>query len=81
VDGLKPVQYMNRLSGKTDMGFIAHEVQDVFPNLVEGIKDGENYQSLNYTGMIALLVKELKDVKSRLSIAENQIQDLLSKIE
>jgi hypothetical protein len=72
---------MNRLSGKTDMGFIAHEVQDVFPNLVEGIKDGENYQSLNYTGMIALLVKELKDVKSRLSIAENQIQDLLSKIE
>jgi hypothetical protein len=81
VDELKPVQYMNRLSGKTDMGFIAHEVQDVFPNLVEGIKDGVNYQSLNYNGLIAVLVKELKDVKSRLSIAENQIQVLLSKIE
>jgi len=78
VDELKPVQYMNRLSGKTDMGFIAHEVQDIFPNLVEGIKDGENYQSLNYNGLIAVLVKELKDVKHRLSIAENQIQELLS---
>jgi hypothetical protein len=81
VDELKPVQYMNKLSGKKDLGFIAHEVQDVFPNLVEGIKDGVNYQSLNYNGLIAVLVKELKDVKSRLSIAENQIQVLLSKIE
>ena len=79
VDELNPVQYNNRLSGKTDIGFLAHEVQNVFPELVEGEKDGDTYQSLNYTGLIAVLVKELKEVKERLSIAENQIQQLLSK--
>jgi len=61
---------MNKLSGKKDLGFIAHEVQDVFPNLVEGIKDGENYQSVNYNGMIAVLVKEIQELKKRVSILE-----------
>ena len=61
---------MNQISGKKDLGFIAHEVQDVFPNLVDGEKDGENYQSLNYNGLIAVLVKEIQDLKKRVSILE-----------
>ena len=70
VDSLNPIQYTNLLSGKKDLGFIAHEVQEVFPNLVEGEKDGEEYQSLNYTGLIAVLVKEIQDLKKRVAILE-----------
>jgi hypothetical protein len=56
-----------------DMGFLAHEVQEIFPFLVSGEKDGERNQSLNYNGFIALLVKEIQDLKKRISILENKV--------
>ena len=62
IDPLNPVEY-DLSGGKHDMGFLAHEVQEVFPFLVEGEKDGKQIQSLNYNGFIALLVKEVKDLK------------------
>ena len=63
IDNLRPLSYFNRLTCKEDMGFIAHELQELFPFLVNGEKDGENYQSVNYTGLIGLLVKEIQDLK------------------
>jgi len=63
VDGLKPVEYM--LNGRKDMGFLAHELQEHFPFLVNGEKDGEQMQSVNYIGLIALLVKEVQDLKKK----------------
>ena len=63
VSKLVPVKYYNKLLRKDDVGFIAHEVQEVFPQFVEGEKDGEDYQSVNYTGLIAILVKEIQQLK------------------
>jgi hypothetical protein len=72
VDSLNPVQYTNILSNKKDMGFLAHEVQEVYPFLVEGEKDGDTTQSLNYQGIIAVLVKEIQDLKKRVAILEQK---------
>jgi hypothetical protein len=63
VDLLRPVTYMNTSLGKSDIGFIAHEVQEQFPFLVTGEKDETNYQTLNYTGLIGLLTNEIQDLK------------------
>jgi hypothetical protein len=63
LDGLRPVMYFNKLLQKHEYGFIAHEVQEVFPDLVVGNKDDENYQTINYIPMFALLVKEVKEMK------------------
>jgi hypothetical protein len=63
VDKLRPVTYNNTLSNKQDIGFIAHEVQQEYPFLVNGNKDDEEYQTLNYTGLIGILVKDIKDLK------------------
>ena len=63
IDELQPRSYFNKLTHKEDMGFIAHELQEHFPFLVNGEKDGENYQSVNYMGLIGLLVKEIQDLK------------------
>jgi hypothetical protein len=57
------------------MGFIAHEVQDLFPFLVTGVKDGSEIQTLNYNGFIALLVKEVQDLKKE-NIRLKEINDL-----
>jgi ABC-type Fe3+-citrate transport system substrate-binding protein len=66
-------------NGTHDMGFIAHEVQEIFPFLVSGEKDGDVYQSLNYNGLIALLVKEIKTMKERLYKTEEEIEKLKRK--
>ena len=72
VDNLRPVTYFNKNAGKQDIGFIAHEIQEIFPYLVTGEKDGEQMQSLNYLGLIGVLTKEIKELKKRVSILENK---------
>jgi hypothetical protein len=63
VDLLKPVTYINKKLNIQDIGFIAHEVQEQIPFLVTGEKDGEEFQSLNYTAIIGILTKEIQVLK------------------
>jgi hypothetical protein len=53
------------------MGFIAHELQEHFPFLVSGEKDGPENQSVNYIGLIALLTKEIQDLKKEIKEIKN----------
>jgi hypothetical protein len=78
IDVLNPVEY-DLVGGSHDMGFLAHEVQEKFPFLVTGVKDGPKMQSLNYNGLFALLVKEIKDIKKRLADTEETIKQLTNK--
>ena len=55
------------------MGFIAHELQEHFPFLVNGEKDGKDYQSVNYLGLIGLLVKELQELKKKIKELQARI--------
>ena len=79
IDDLKPVEY--DLSGNLQhaMGFIAHEVQEIFPFLVHGDKDGESMQSLNYTGLIPVLVKEVQDLKKENKLFKERLEQLENK--
>jgi hypothetical protein len=70
VDGLNPVTYQFKPTGKQDVGFLAHEVQELYPFLVNGVKDGPQNQSLNYNGFIGILTKEIKDLKKKVSEQE-----------
>jgi len=74
IDHLRPVKYLQTLIHKQQYGLIAHELQSYFPDLVKGEKDGEQLQSVNYTGLIAILVNEIKRLKRELTELENEIQ-------
>ncbi len=63
IDLLRPVKYQNLLNKKIEFGFIAHELQEIFPNLVFGEKDADELQRVNYVGLISLLVKEIQNIK------------------
>jgi hypothetical protein len=77
VDNLKPVTYLNKLSLKQDIGLIAHELQENYPYLVTGIKDGLENQSVNYIGLIPVLIKEIQDLKKEmLELKQDLKQDL-----
>jgi acyl-[acyl carrier protein]--UDP-N-acetylglucosamine O-acyltransferase len=63
IDQLKPIHYHNKITDNDDIGFMAHEVQEIYPYLVIGKKDDAAIQSVNYNGIIGILVKEIKDLK------------------
>jgi hypothetical protein len=76
IDNLRPVTYKHTVAQKQDIGFIAHEVQEVFPFLVNGEKDGVNLQTLNYTGLIGILVKEIQDLKKHVKLLEEKMNKI-----
>ena len=65
VRNLVPIQYNNILSNNREFGLIAHELQSIYPELVKGNKDGDEYQRVNYNGLIGVLVKEVQELKRR----------------
>ena len=71
VDKLRPVTYNNTKMEKQDIGLIAHELEEIYPFLVNGEKDGENFQTVNYTGLIGILIKEIQELKERVKKLEN----------
>jgi hypothetical protein len=81
ISKLRPVKYINKLSNKNDFGLIAHELQTEYPELVSGTKDGSEYQSVNYTGLISILIKEVQDVKKIANAQAKQIESQAAQLE
>ena len=79
VDGLNPVTYLNKKTNKQDIGLIAHELQQIYPALVNGEKDGSEMQSVNYIGLIPILINEIQNLKKEVS--NLKIAMLINKIE
>jgi hypothetical protein len=73
LDSLTPVQYDNILSGNHEYGVIAHELQSTYPFLVQGEKDGPEYQQVSYTGLIGVMVNEVKQLKQNLEALKTRI--------
>ena len=70
VDLLRPVHYMNKKTQTQDIGLIAHELQTHYPYLVTGQKDGQNLQSVNYIGIIGILIHEIQCLKKKRSTSQ-----------
>jgi len=73
---LNPVSYLNTKVNKNEFGLIAHEVQEKYPELVTGEKDGLDLQTLNYIGLIPILINENKMFQKRIEKLEEEIVEL-----
>ena len=73
IDNLNPVIYKLINNDETQTGFIAHEVQEYYPFLVNGKKDGESIQSINYSGLIPILVNEIQNLKKEVSNIKDEL--------
>ena len=80
-----PLQTIKNLEGVTfswkktktqDMGFIAEQVGQVLPNIVEWEADGVNAQSMDYTRIIPYLVESIKDQQKQIDILRDEISFL-----
>ena len=71
VDGLRPVKYTNRLTGREEYGFLAHELQSVYPEMVIGVKDDVfGYQTIQYDQLFAIFIAEIKKLRDDVETAE-----------
>ena len=75
---LKPVKFKWKEHDYTSEGFIAHEVQEIYPDAVVGAKDDAVMQSMDYGKITPLLVKAIQeqqtiidDLKSRIKTLED----------
>ena len=73
IDTIRPVEYNMKDSNEKAMGVIAHELQEIYPFLVNGQKDGEIMQSVNYIGLIPLLIKEVKLLKKEMKVLKTNL--------
>jgi hypothetical protein len=73
VDELKPVIYRNIITNQIDIGLIAHELQDIYSFLVNGEKDGIEMQSINYIGIIGILIKEIQKLKNDVKLLKDHL--------
>jgi len=67
IENLRAVKYNKKDSFKNEIGFIAQELETIFPQLVKTNPDG--YKSVAYGNMSAVLLECIKEL-------ENQIQEI-----
>jgi hypothetical protein len=60
-------------SDKTRMdGVLAHELAEVLPYAVTGVKDAEEMQSVDYSKIVPVMVQAIKDLKAKIETLENK---------
>jgi hypothetical protein len=73
-------QWKNKSSDQsTQVGIIAQEVQKVFPELVKENAEGE--LSVNYSGLIPLLITGMKEQQSHIKNLETELMELRKMVE
>jgi hypothetical protein len=80
IDNIRPVEYIIKKNNEKCLGVIAHELQDFFPYLVTGVKDGEELQTVNYIGLIPILINEIKNLKKGVKVLKAELENLQNSI-
>ena len=68
---LQPKRFEWKANGKSDLGFIAQEVQTVWPELVS--QDSKGTLNLEYSKFIPLLLESIRELKERVEVLEKRI--------
>jgi len=78
---LKPSNFEFKYSNEKSIGFIAQEVEPIFPELVSTIvKKGTETKSLNYTNIIPILTKGIQEQQSLIEKLSARIDELEKKL-
>ena len=86
VSQLKPCSYTWKSDGSSSDGFIAHELQEVFPQAVSGVKDAVDaegnpqYQGVDTSFLVATLTCAIQELKAIIDLQQTQITALNAKV-
>lgn len=72
---LKPSRFNFIGEAQTIDGFLAHEAQEVVPNAVTGVKDGEETQGIDHSKLVPLLTAALQEALGRIAVLEEKVNE------
>ena len=68
--------YTMNKSGEEKIGILAQDIQEVFPELVS--KDDNEMLSVNYQGLVPVLINAIKEQEDKISRLENLVEQLIT---
>jgi hypothetical protein len=72
VNKIKVYDYKYISSGMRMDGVMAHELQEILPYAVTGVKDGEQMQSVDYSKIVPVMVQAIQELKAELDTLKNK---------
>lgn len=72
VNKIKVYDYKWKADNSRMDGVLAHELQEVLPYAVTGVKDGEQMQQVDYSKIVPVLIQSIKELKSKIETLENK---------
>ena len=66
LDKLRPVSYDYKLDNAPDIGLIAEEVNEIYPELINYDKEGKA-ESIKYHGLSVMLLEEMKNLRKEIN--------------
>lgn len=76
---LNPKSYIK--DNKQSIGFIAQDVQELYPELVMETGGDNNYLSLNYSNITAVLSAQINTVEDEVTVLKRRVKELEDKLE
>ena len=73
IDSINPVSYTTYEESKRKYGFIAQDLEDIIPDIVNIPRDSKDLYSIDYISMIPLLTKSIQELSN---IIKNQQKEL-----
>jgi hypothetical protein len=73
---LRGVRYVRKSSGREEIGLVAEEVAQVYPELVEHDSGSGEVEAVNYAAMVAVLIEAYKEQESRIAELEERLSAL-----
>lgn len=82
VNKINSVSYniINQVDDKISYGFIAQELEDLFPNVVSKPNTENDYYSINYLAIIPILTKSIQELNDKVEKQQLIIDKLLDKL-
>jgi len=69
---IKVYDYKYKETGNRVYGVMAHELQEVIPYAVGGVKDGEKMQSVDYSIIVPVMLKAIQELSAEITILKNK---------
>ena len=72
VNKIQVYDYKWKSDGTRMDGVMAHELQEILPYAVHGLKDGDEMQQVDYSKIVPVMVQAIKDLKAELDTLKNK---------
>lgn len=81
VNKIKVYDYKWKSEDSRMDGVLAHELAEVLPYAVTGIKDGKDMQSVDYSKIVPVMVQAIKEEDAKIIALQNKVSQLETEIQ